>query len=1050
MKLNKKNIITSLVILVSLYTFIYAQVSFSPINPPAKTNNLKNKTDTIIENEILTDSISDDSIGVNDVIEEVLDTTLIPDSATNANVYNSTNDDETGDDESNVKEDTEDIPPASYSSFKFSVPVTNHPLTKNLSLPVYPTEGLENRHIALWQSHGMYYNQSKESWTWQRPNIWTTREDLYTQSYIVPFLIPMLENAGANILIPRERDTQNIEIIVDNDKSSEGSEFITKNNLYNWQIGIGTGFGNFQSVYKDNENPFTLGTYYQANTTREEKLASSATWLPYFPKKDFYALYVAYRSLPFSTDSALYTVYHAGDSTKFAVNQTMGGGTWIYLGTFLFDKGKNEGDKIVLSNLSNATNKVVTADAIKLGGGLGNISRKRADLVTKRVVRIPVKGRKRYITRYKYKKVHGKRKRVRVRVPVKRYKTKVYTSVKHFYDYSSSQEPRFMEGARYWLQWAGIPYAVYSHTNGQNDYSDDFQSRGFWVNYLSGGSSSNPGSDGLNIPLDMSMALHSDAGIKEDSIVGTLAIHTVRSNNGSSSYSNGISRWVGRDLAVNIQDQVVNDIQNIYNKNWPKRGLWNRSYSESRVPEVPTVLVELLSHQNFNDMRYGLDPRFQLNASRSIYKGILRFIAQQNDFKPIVEPLAVNNFSAEFEDSATVKLQWKPVEDPLEKSATPTGYIVYTRKDGDSFNNGEYVTETNFNKKIDKNSIYSFKVEAVNNGGRSFPSEILSVCKTDNDSTILIINAFNRVSAPYSFESADEEGFNFNWDAGVPYIKDFKTTGIQTEFRKNLKFAGNENPGTGKSETNLQGEVIAGNTFDYPYIHGQSIKNAGYSFVSCSEKAIENGEVKMSKYQGVDLILGKQRQWTNLKLNSNEKVFKTFTPKLRKALINYADSDGNIFISGQNVVSDLSLTKQTTPEEYGFLVNFLKAKWIGYKINGLSKIGIAKNKTFNNQVLEYYTEPNSTSYFVEAPDILVPTDKKAIAIGGYDGTKYSAGVLYNGSYNICTFGFPFETIKSEKERDIFMKSVLKFLFQPEKEKKKVKKLQTNAIKNVKQ
>ena len=27
--------------------------------------------------------------------------------------------------------------------------------------------------------------------------------------------------------------------------------------------------------------------------------------------------------------------------------------------------------------------------------------------------------------------------------------------------------------------------------------------------------------------------------------------------------------------------------------------MWNKSYSESRVPEVPTMLLELLSHQNF-------------------------------------------------------------------------------------------------------------------------------------------------------------------------------------------------------------------------------------------------------------------------------------------------------------------------------------------------------------------------------------------------------------------------------------------------------------------
>ena len=34
------------------------------------------------------------------------------------------------------------------------------------------------------------------------------------------------------------------------------------------------------------------------------------------------------------------------------------------------------------------------------------------------------------------------------------------------------------------------------------------------------------------------------------------------------------------------------------------------------------MLLELLSHQNFADMRYGSDPRFKFLVSRAIYKGI--------------------------------------------------------------------------------------------------------------------------------------------------------------------------------------------------------------------------------------------------------------------------------------------------------------------------------------------------------------------------------------------------------------------------------------------
>ena len=1046
MKPNKKLSLLFLLSSFLIVSLIASQVNMRSRNFPNTLNlsNVEHPKDTFKQVIQSNDSIDEEEL--NDSIDEFLTDTLSKQDADSiAKILQKKENLE--DEEGSDDKGTVDIPPPNYNSYRFYVPRHNDPpLTHNTSSSVYARKGLENRHIALWQSHGLYYKQSQERWRWQRDNIYQTREDLYTQSYILPFVVPMLENAGANVLLPRERDIQTEEIIVDNDKSANGSAFTTSNGLHDWQKGMGYGFANFQESYRDGENPFRLGTYMQVNTTTVENRKSVAEWQPNFSKKDNYAVYVSYKTLPNSASDAVYTVYHTGGKTEFAVNQRMGGGTWIYLGTFMFDKGKNPDGKITLSNLSKDANRVITSDAVKIGGGMGNISRKRSDLVTHKVIKVPLKNKKGkkfktvYKTKYVGKGKHKKKKRVKVKIRVPRYKTKTITSVKHFYDYSTSEMPRFVEGSRYWLHWAGMPESVYSRTDSQSDYSDDFQSRGFWVNYISGGSASNPSGDGLNIPIDMSLALHSDAGRTSDSVLGTLAIHTMRNKDGRTTYNNGISRWVGRDLTDKVQTQVVNDIRALYDHTWTRRQLWNKSYSESRVPEVPAMILELLSHDNFADMRYGQDPRFRFMVSRAIYKGVLRFIAEQNSYEYVVQPLPVEAFSAEFTDSVTVRLRWKPVEDPLEKTASPTGYIVYTRQENGGFDNGEYVAINSLDKKIEKNKIYSFKIEAVNDGGRSFPSEILSVCKTKSDTTVLIVNGFNRISAPASFNDYFTCGFNNDWDAGVPYINDYKTTGFQTDFRKEKKYYGEyAGTGLGTSNSDMEGKVIAGNTFDYPYIHGLSIRKAGYSFVSSSEKSVENGNVKLYRYPAVDFILGKERQWTTLKKNSAETEFKTFTPEMRKAMIQYADSAGNLFISGAHVASDLSAPKQTTPAEYGFLVNFLKLKWTGHKINGLDQVDISNAKHFMNQSLSFYASPNEISYYVEAPDGLEPTDKKAIKVGEYKNSGLSAGILYSGSYNICTFGFPFETIKSDTERDKLMKSVLNFLFTDKKDKRKGKK-----------
>ena len=53
------------------------------------------------------------------------------------------------------------------------------------------------------------------------------------------------------------------------------------------------------------------------------------------------------------------------------------------------------------------------------------------------------------------------------------------------------------------------------------------------MNYLAGGSSVNPAEKGLNIPVDMAFAFHTDAGTTlNDSIIGTLGIYYTQPTHG--------------------------------------------------------------------------------------------------------------------------------------------------------------------------------------------------------------------------------------------------------------------------------------------------------------------------------------------------------------------------------------------------------------------------------------------------------------------------------------------------------------------------------------
>ena len=549
-------------------------------------------------------------------------------------------------------------------------PVASKPLVTEVSSPYTPTNGLHNRHIALWQSHGWYYESKLDRWEWQRARIFQTVEDLYTQSYVLPFLVPMLENAGANVLLPRERDCQTAEVIVDNDGCLTGRSVYTENSGDKlWSQGEGQGFAHLRPQYIDFENPFKEGTYRAIETIKKGN-ASTAEWIPEIPSTGQYAVYVSYQTLPNSADDALYTVYHKGGTTQFKVNQQMGGGTWIYLGTFGFNAGRNNECKVVLNNLSSKVGRIITADAVKIGGGMGNIARGEV-----------------------------------------------------------SGYPRFCEAARYWLQWAGIPDSVYSESNGKNDYTDDYKCRGIWVNYLSGGSAVNPTEKGLNIPVNMAFAFHSDAGTTlNDSIIGTLGIYYTNAYN--EKFANGASRYLSHDLTDLIQSNIVRDVRTLYEPQWTRRGKWNQSYYEARVPRVPTMLLELLSHQNFADMRYGLDPRFRFTVSRAIYKGMLQFLCSQYHMDYVVQPLPVDHMALRMTSENEVELTWQPVADALEPTAIAEKYIVYTRIGDGDFDNGVLVDGNSYRTTLPAGMVCSYKVTAVNKGGESFPSEILSAGPT--------------------------------------------------------------------------------------------------------------------------------------------------------------------------------------------------------------------------------------------------------------------------------------------------------------------------------
>ena len=852
-------------------------------------------------------------------------------------------------------------------------------------------KGLDGRTIAVWQSHGRAFSAGAGLWEWQRPCLFQTVEDMFTQGFVLPYLVPMLENAGAYVMLPRERDVQTYEVIADNDPIGGGRGTAVYAETGKWSD-AGTGFADPQPTYTRDGEPFKMGTARQAKCSD----GVSATWTPDIPERGFYAVYVSYKSLQESTQAALYTVNHMGGSSRFVVDQRIGGGTWVYLGTFEFDKGQDA--SVVLSGKTPEgyrydKNSVITADAVRFGGGMGNIARQPADTTLAPVI---------------------------------------------------SGLPRSAEGATYWLQWAGADKSVWSPEDADGDYSEDFMCRGDWVDWISGGSYMNPKKEGKGIPVDLSLGFHTDAGVNPaDTVIGTLAIYTYKSKN-ETKLPGGESRMTSREYADIVQSQIVHDLQELFTENWTRRQIWDRGYRESRTPSCPAMLLELLSHQNFEDMKYGLDPTYRFTVSRAIYKGMLKYLSNRYGVPYVVQPLGIEEIGVKFGDGGKAVLSWKAGSDPLEPTAEASGFILYTRMGDGAFDNGKVIKATEkdgryvYETSVKPGEIYSYRIAAFNDGGKSFPSEVVCIgtpVEGTVGKTVLAVNNFDRVSGPAFFDTPSYAGFDNRTDSGVPDVRDITFIGEMYENRRAMPWISNACAGFGSSYHGYAGKTVAGNTHDFAYVHGKAIMNAGHAFYSCSNEAFCNDSTYRMQAWAIDLICGKQVT-TTVGDGHDSPRFQVFTASMQSELSAAAFNGTNILVSGAHIGTDAwdqiypyEKDNDTTLATQKFIKNVLGYKWVMNYAGRSGEVSFVQDSLYAAKAPAgaFYTAPNPEKYCVETPDGLSPSSKKGNVIMRYSDTEIPAGIRYEADgYRTVCFGFPIEALKNDEDIETIIRKTLEY------------------------
>ncbi len=438
--------------------------------------------------------------------------------------------------------------------------------------------------------------------------------------------------------------------------------------------------------------------YRYASTSTTE--TAYARYRPNIPEAGFYPVYTWVRAGSDRATDQLYRIHHSGGTTEVTVNHREVGNGMVYLGTYYFEAGTD--GYVDISNRSNSAGKVVIADMIRFGNGMGDIDRGGG----------------------------------------------------------VSGLPREDEAGLYWVMWEvnhsqGVPTSAYRSVDGSGnptsidrDATVSLSPR--YAAYMNR-EAEGPLSDRLFV------SFHSNASGGASTSRGVLGLY-----NGNNYVS---SRTPNQFLLADTLGQEVNDdlvAQNgQYEYNWYDRGN-NVTLDRSDIEfgeinnnyiddEFDATIVEVAYHDNSQDAALMRDPKVRDAVARATYQGIVKYFraVDGNTTSAVDLPGVPTGLHVESDTPGSVTVSWIPPAANAYAGDAPTGFRIYVSANGYGFDGGTYVaggaTHTATLSGYDRNVPYYFKVVAVNEGGESLGSEVMAAVPSGGVKQVLIVDGFDRL-----------------------------------------------------------------------------------------------------------------------------------------------------------------------------------------------------------------------------------------------------------------------------------------------------------------
>jgi hypothetical protein len=512
------------------------------------------------------------------------------------------------------------------------------------------------------------------AWSFQRPLLLGMVEDLGNQDQMT-FLVDYLFRAGATIAALRPIGDQPNEVVLDND-----------------DVGV-----TFTGAWTDSVNATYFGSpgdvpYRFASTSATE--TAVARYTPNIPAAGFYPVYAWTHYGSDRAADQLYRVNHSGGSIEVKVNHRRVGDGLVYLGTYHFEAGAS--GSVEISNKSSEAGRVVVADMIRFGNGMGDIARGTTPQISGR-----------------------------------------------------SRED---EAGLYWVEWhvsrsQGIPTSQYRNAT-QNDRDATVSLSPRYAEYM------NREADGA-LSDRVFVSYHSNAAGGR----GVLGLYNGNNDPDDATPNQfELARFLGQEVNDDLVAQNGQFEFNWFNAGTNvtldrtdiEFGEINNTYIGN---EFDATIVEVAYHDNATDAALMRDPKVRDAAGRATYQGIVKYFNSVDGAATSLTmlPGRVPQVRAEALDADSVKITWTAPAANSYNGDAPTGYRIYGSTNGYGFDGGTLVagggtTTFTLDGLSAAEGAYYFKVAAVNSGGEGAASEVVAATAASHQTRILIVNGFDRLT----------------------------------------------------------------------------------------------------------------------------------------------------------------------------------------------------------------------------------------------------------------------------------------------------------------